>query len=229
MPWTVEDVDAHMKDLSLSEKGTWVEVANKALAACEKAGRKDCDASAIKQANTVVGKIREALSVDAWLTESTSYTALLQGIDSEVRKSAPGNGWAYPVEVFDDFVVYEVGGQSVETTYFKAPYTKDADGGISLGAAEKVKKVTTYPLTESFQEAASFKVILQRFMKSADVLAGHVFVSKNAKKRLAGLQDLLRAEHGKAADVTEATSDPLTTSQVEFREEGVLLEVEDVH
>ena len=62
MPWTVEDVDRHMKELSASEKETWVEVANKALAACEKAGRTDCDASAIKQANVVIGKLREVLT-----------------------------------------------------------------------------------------------------------------------------------------------------------------------
>ena len=62
MPWTVRDVDRHMKDLSASEKETWVEVANKALAACEKAGRSECDASAIKQANAVVGKLREVLT-----------------------------------------------------------------------------------------------------------------------------------------------------------------------
>lgn len=59
MPWDVDDVDRHMKDLSASEKETWVEVANDALAACEKAGRKDCDASAIRQANAVIGKLKE--------------------------------------------------------------------------------------------------------------------------------------------------------------------------
>ena len=62
MPWTVGDVERHMKDLSAAEKETWVEVANKALAACEKAGRSDCEASAIRQANAVIGKVREALT-----------------------------------------------------------------------------------------------------------------------------------------------------------------------
>lgn len=62
MPWDVGDVDRHMKDLSASEKETWVEVANKALASCEEAGRKDCDASAIRQANAVIGKLKEAES-----------------------------------------------------------------------------------------------------------------------------------------------------------------------
>lgn len=150
MPWTVDDVDDHMKDLSPSEKETWVEVANKALTACEKAGRKDCDASAIKQANAVVGKVREAFTPDE----------------------------------------------------------------------------------EDFVEAASFKVILQRFMKSAGVLAGHVFISKGTKKKLVNLQDALRTEHGKAAGeasvtATEAAGDPSPGGEEEFREEGVLLEVAD--
>lgn len=86
MPWTTADVERHMKDLSPSEKETWVEVANKALAACEKAGRKDCDASAIKQANSVVGKIREALSADEEIfVEAATFKALIQGLMRQAR------------------------------------------------------------------------------------------------------------------------------------------------
>ena len=61
MPWTVEDVESHMKGLSASRKKTWVEVANKALEAC--AGEDDCEASAIKQANVVVGRLGESVSL----------------------------------------------------------------------------------------------------------------------------------------------------------------------
>lgn len=63
MPWEVGDVESHMKGLSASKKKTWVEVANKALAACEKAGKEDCEASAIKQANAVVGLLGESVSL----------------------------------------------------------------------------------------------------------------------------------------------------------------------
>jgi hypothetical protein len=81
MPWKVGDVDDHMKGLSPSEKETWVEVANKALAACEKAGRTDCDASAIKQANAVLGKVREALTAnEAEFVEAATFKALIQGL-----------------------------------------------------------------------------------------------------------------------------------------------------
>ena len=151
MPWTVGDVEEHMKGLSPSEKETWVEVANKALAACD---GDDCDASAIRQANAVISKVREALTPDE----------------------------------------------------------------------------------EDFVEAASFKAILQRFMKSARTLAEHAFVSKGTKKRLAGLQDVLRTEHGKAAgedegDATEAAGDPFAgtvgLNEADFAETGELLEVTD--
>jgi len=150
MPWTVGDVEGHMKGLSASEKETWVEVANKALKSCEDAGRPDCDASAIKQANAVLGRVREAFTPDE----------------------------------------------------------------------------------EDFVEAASFKAILQRFMKAAGVLAGHPFISKGAKKRLSGLQDALRADHGEAAgkaedDATEAGGDTSPGGEAEFREDGELLEVAD--
>ena len=84
-------------------------------------------------------------AINVWLSESESYTALVEDIRNKVEKLAPANGWAYPEEVFDDFVIYRVGAPSVETAYFKAPYSKNADGVISLGTAVKVKKVTSYP------------------------------------------------------------------------------------
>jgi phage-related tail fiber protein len=81
MPWTVEEVEKFKKGLSASEKETWVEIANKALAACEKAGKADCDASAIKQANAVLSKVSEALSSDeATFVEAATFKALMQGL-----------------------------------------------------------------------------------------------------------------------------------------------------
>lgn len=62
MPWVVADVEGFIKDLSDKQKETWVEVANGALDRCLKAGGKSdvCDASAIKQANTVAGVLKES-------------------------------------------------------------------------------------------------------------------------------------------------------------------------
>jgi hypothetical protein len=58
MPWTTSDVDRFKKGLSARQKRQWVEVANSALSSCMKKGGSEnsCAASAIRQANGVVGK-----------------------------------------------------------------------------------------------------------------------------------------------------------------------------
>lgn len=56
MPWTVEDVDSHKKGLSTAQKKRWVQIANGTLDSCETAGGKDCEALAIKVANSKVGQ-----------------------------------------------------------------------------------------------------------------------------------------------------------------------------
>lgn len=56
MPWTVGDVDSHMKGLSDEQKQSWCDVANAALMSCEKDDGGDCEASAIKQANAAMAK-----------------------------------------------------------------------------------------------------------------------------------------------------------------------------
>jgi len=90
MPWVVADVDEHMKDLSAGEKVTWVEVANGALATCTKTGGEECDASAIKQANAVIGKLREAhvsIEVDDYTEDGTKATGdPSQGTESFVEE-----------------------------------------------------------------------------------------------------------------------------------------------
>jgi hypothetical protein len=63
MPWKVEDVEGIKKGLTVDQKETWVEVANKALASCEADDGSDCEASAIKQANSVVSKLGESVSL----------------------------------------------------------------------------------------------------------------------------------------------------------------------
>lgn len=65
MPWTVGDVDSHKKGLSDKQKAQWVRIANSALASCKKKGGKEetCAASAIKQANGVVGANSGAYAV----------------------------------------------------------------------------------------------------------------------------------------------------------------------
>lgn len=52
MPWQISDVDSKKKGLTPEQKKRWVSVANAALAACQKKGDSDCEASTIKIANS---------------------------------------------------------------------------------------------------------------------------------------------------------------------------------
>ncbi len=57
MPWTVKDVDEHKKGLTDVQKRKWVDVANSVRLSCLKSGKteKECDALAIRTANSQVG------------------------------------------------------------------------------------------------------------------------------------------------------------------------------
>jgi hypothetical protein len=68
MPWTAKDAESHTKQANTAEKRrVWAEVANERLAAClkqhegevDEAQRKQCEGSAIRQANAAVGRIKE--------------------------------------------------------------------------------------------------------------------------------------------------------------------------
>jgi hypothetical protein len=61
MPWTKDDVEKHKKGLTDKQKETWVKVANSARNRCIEAGgsEKECDASAIRQANKAAGDMKE--------------------------------------------------------------------------------------------------------------------------------------------------------------------------
>lgn len=62
MPWTVKDVDKHKTGLTGRQKRQWVAVANSALERCLENGRnqEECETSAIRQANSVVGNNSES-------------------------------------------------------------------------------------------------------------------------------------------------------------------------
>ena len=54
MPWTVADVDEHKKGLDADGKKKWVAIANDTLKRCkQRSGAKNCDAQAIRMANSL--------------------------------------------------------------------------------------------------------------------------------------------------------------------------------
>lgn len=79
MPWTIDDVDKHKKDLTDAQKRQWVAVANSARKVCIAHGRDEevCDASAIKQANAVVQ--------EAALDEAATIKATVRGFLKSVN------------------------------------------------------------------------------------------------------------------------------------------------
>jgi hypothetical protein len=52
MPWKVKDVDSHKKGLTPAQKKKWVSIANGVLKDCQSKGGKDCEAKAIRIANS---------------------------------------------------------------------------------------------------------------------------------------------------------------------------------
>lgn len=55
MPWAVGDVDRFKKGLTPGQKKKWVEIANGALASCRLRNGSDCEAYAIRTANSKIG------------------------------------------------------------------------------------------------------------------------------------------------------------------------------
>lgn len=115
--------------------------------------------------NSLKEALREALDEDdktatAWLVEAKSYTKLNEDVGNAVRQLTSGDAYSYVVELFDDFVIYETGGDGNPTKYFKALYTVGVDGKVTLSGAVEVEKVTTYPTTTNTEAgkpvAASF-------------------------------------------------------------------------
>lgn len=56
MPWSKGDVAKHKKGLSESEKAKWVRIANGIFEECRSAGQDNCEARAIRVANSKVGE-----------------------------------------------------------------------------------------------------------------------------------------------------------------------------
>ncbi|MGD8499535.1 MAG: hypothetical protein PVJ86_02745, partial [Phycisphaerales bacterium] len=82
MPWTAKDVDRHKKGLSDEQKETWVKIANSALKRCQDEGGEDCEASAIRQANSVVGKQKEsAMQYKAYTMSTNNVLIPVNAID----------------------------------------------------------------------------------------------------------------------------------------------------
>lgn len=59
MPWTVKDVDSKKKGLTPAQKKKWVKIANSVLKDCQAKGDKNCEAKAIKVANSKFTELQD--------------------------------------------------------------------------------------------------------------------------------------------------------------------------
>lgn len=80
MPYTVADVDTHIKNLGPKAKRAWVAIANSALTKCVSAGGKEaaCAGKAIIQANGVAGKMKESATLEEAATLKSQAQSLLR-------------------------------------------------------------------------------------------------------------------------------------------------------
>ena len=144
------------------------------------------------------GSLKEALlqaldddkTATAWLKESKSYTKLNEDVGNAVRQLSSGDAFSYVVELFDDFVVYETGGDGNATKYFKAFYTIDESGKVTLSGTTEVEKVTAYPAmsgTEAGKPLTAVELMelgraeRQRVLKEAADLAASEYAAEAGK------------------------------------------------
>ncbi len=83
MPWTAADAEKHSKDLTARQREVWARVANQRLAACLADGgtREACEASAIRQANSVAKGVRESMEFQEAATIKARLQALMRAAD----------------------------------------------------------------------------------------------------------------------------------------------------
>lgn len=117
MPWTTEDVDKFKKDLSDEQKKKWVSIANSALENCQKEGGSDCEAKAIRIANSQIGSTenKQAEFLSNEITSNMSELIVQKEMDGKEYFVAPvilitegvhsgsGGPTYYPVEELEKF------------------------------------------------------------------------------------------------------------------------------
>lgn len=150
MPWTVADVEEHKAGLSDKAKKIWVRVANATQASCEEAGKADCDASAIKQANAAAKGMQEGGYVlfEAEMSDQDVRNALEQAIKAALPRG-DNDGYVWVADVYDTTFVYE-DNRSDQPGMYRRNYTMGDDGAALLGEPVKVTRQTVYvPVEES--------------------------------------------------------------------------------
>lgn len=93
MPFNIEDVDKHKKDLTDDQKKKWVAIANASLIKCEKDGGSDCDKKAIMQASSAMGDMSQK-----------EYSERFEIKNVEIFATGVWNGDKYTEQDLDEMV-----------------------------------------------------------------------------------------------------------------------------
>lgn len=142
MPWTIDDVESHIKGLSKSQKRKWVDIANNVLRQCQaKNNGQDCEALAIATANS---KLKRKS-----INEYDRETMIRELVEAKIAEYFGGNQddddlaereWdtAYVDDLPDSaFAIIMPGGtkddegKTTPRSLRKLPY-KDKDGNIDI-------------------------------------------------------------------------------------------------
>ncbi len=198
MPWTASDAKSHMGGLSDKQAKAWADIANSALSYCKKKNGKDCEGYAVRVANSKVKNVGESLRdqmllnsldeafelFDDELTESLkladSHNAIRnrvsQAVDKHVRDNNSGDeyGYAYVVDMFDNYVVFSHRGK-----YYKAPYTDDGTKA-TLGTSAQTQ--LTYEANRSGEDPARSASDIPPRSESDGALDGATFEPGSAKE-----------------------------------------------
>lgn len=91
MPWKKDDVEKHKKGLNAKQKEKWVSVANSVRAECIKNGgnEKDCDAKAIRTANSQIKNNVSMMERITTLKAANSYKAVTKEKDGKTYLVVP--------------------------------------------------------------------------------------------------------------------------------------------
>lgn len=186
MPYTVRDVDRHIKGLSAKQKRAWVQIANSVLESCT-GDEKTCAATAIRQANGAAQRIKEALELfeaadsdafdlldvsEAILRRSASDDGIRQAVQSALRAkftADPGSGypslypWTRDVFHTDNTsgqVVYELDGSCYQADF---SLSTDAEGDYAAEIGDGVEVDIAYIPMSDAREGAQPALIAGEF------------------------------------------------------------------
>lgn len=178
MPWRVADVDKYMSGLTRQQKRQWVNVANSALKACQKAGKDDCDAQAIIRANGVLSRQKEKS-----MKAKTAAEAKMQPVGEIVSPAS-----ALP-ETNENDAVAENYGDSYPSYYVPMD-------------------VLTFAQLDNTEEASDIQRKVQELTDKFFTLTRNIIYSPEGVDRLGGMKNLTAEYIERLAVILESESEP---------------------